>query len=335
MPSMPESPLATLHLLLAARPCPPTHMRALGSPRSLSPVERQKIYPTLYCVTLESTQVQNLLGQLSENPSLLPNTTVLYYGRILATGVSAIESSYVDYVENSATAGFATGADVDGYARIPINRERIAFNVDDPPVSGSHVRIPGLFTMLGGPAFGPDALVSIINFYEWSNVVLYFQNAPEVVVLSEAFVSLALFNGIEFDLQKRESAGTGAAEADLHDLQAAKSNIFVFFGGLLQSFDRERQRCVAQRHLHPTAIVSSRTRQVMVASTTARRGSFGVAPRLRLFAAVRSLIPACCAPPHGSATCAPSSDPRPTFSSIWLSCVVESRWAADDGADVD
>ncbi len=281
--------------------------------------------------------MQTCIGRLSENPSLLPNTTVLYYGRILATGVSAIESSYVDYVENNVIAGIVNSNNVDGYARIPIDRERIAFNLYDSPVSGSHVRIPGHFTMLGGPAFGPDALVSIIKHYEWSKVVLYFQNAPEVVVLSEAFVSIALFNGIEFDLQKRESAGTGAAEADLdlQDLQAAKSNIFVFFGGLLQSFDRERHRCVAQRRLHPTAIVSSRTRQVMVASTTARRGSFGVAPRLRLFAAVRSLIPGSCAPPKCPTTAAPSSDPRPTFSSIWLSCVVERRWAADDGADVD
>ena len=109
--------------------------------------------------------------------------------------------------------------------------------------------------MLGGPACGPDALVSIIKFYEWKVVALYFQNAPEDVIMSEAFVSVALSEGIEFDLQKRESAGTGAAEADLHDLQAAKSNIFVFFGGLLQSFDRERQRCVAQHHSHPTAIM--------------------------------------------------------------------------------
>jgi hypothetical protein len=250
--------------------------------------------------------MQTCIGRLSENPSLLSNTTVLYYGRILATGVSPIESSYVDYVENSVTAGFATAADVDGYARIPIRRERIAFNLDEYPVPGSQARIPGFFTMLGGPAFGPDALVSIIKHYNWSKIVLYFQNDPGVVVLSEAFVSTALFNGIEFDLQKRESAGTGAAEADLHDLQAAKSNIFVFFGGLLQSFDRERQRCVAHHHLRPKALVSSRTRQVLVASTTARRGSFGVAPRLRLFAAVRSLIPGRCAPPKCPTTSAPS-----------------------------
>ena len=162
---------------------------------------------------------------------MLPNTTVLYYGRILATGISPIESSYVDYVENSVTAGFVTSNDVDGYARIPIDRERILFNLYDSPVPGSQARIPGLFTMLGGPSFGPDALVSIIKHYNWSKVVLYYQNEPAVVVLSEAFVSIALFHSIDFDLQKRESAGAGAAEADLSDLQAAESNIFVFFGG--------------------------------------------------------------------------------------------------------
>jgi hypothetical protein len=162
---------------------------------------------------------------------LLPNTTVLYYGRILATGISAIESSYVDYVENDVMAGFATAPDVDAYARIPINRERIVLNIYDYPIPNSQARIPGFFTMLGGPAFGPDALVSIIKHYNWQKVVLYFQNAPEDVVMSEAFVSVALSEGIEFDLQKRESAGTGAAEADLSDLQAAKSNIFAFFGG--------------------------------------------------------------------------------------------------------
>jgi hypothetical protein len=61
--------------------------------------------------------------------------------------------------------------------------------------------------------------------------VLYFQNAPEDVMSSEAFASIALKEDIDFDLQKRESAGGGAAEADLEALQEAKSNIFIFFGG--------------------------------------------------------------------------------------------------------
>ena len=163
---------------------------------------------------------------------MLPNTTVLYYGRILNTGVSAIESSYVDYIDRKILAGFVTSSDPESYARIAMDHQMICFNVYVNAIAGQ-ARIPGLFMMLGGPACGPDALVSIIKHYNWSKVVLYFQNEPAVVVLSEAFVSIALFHSIDFDLQKRESAGAGAAEADLNDLQAAKSNIFVFFGGLL------------------------------------------------------------------------------------------------------
>jgi hypothetical protein len=169
---------------------------------------------------------------------------VLYYGRVLATGVSAIESSYVDYIENDVVAGFVSSNDADSYARIPVDHEMIVFNVYEDPLQGAQARIPGLFTMLGGPACGPDALVSIIKHYNWQTVVLYFQNAPQNVIMSEAFVSDALSEGIEFDLQKRESAGAGAAESDLNDLQAAKSNIFVFLGGLLL-LSREAAPCVA------------------------------------------------------------------------------------------
>ncbi len=84
--------------------------------------------------------------------------------------------------------------------------------------------------MLGGPAFGPNSLVKIIKHYGWDKVVVYFQNSRQDVASSETFASIALAEGIEFDL--RESAGAGAVEADLKDLQAAKSNIFILFGGL-------------------------------------------------------------------------------------------------------
>ena len=170
------------------------------------------------------------VGRLSENPSLLPNTTVLYSGRILNTGVTAIESSYVDYIDRKILAGFVTSSDPESYARIAMDHQMICFNVYVNAIAGQ-ARIPGLFTMLGGPAFGPNALVKIIRHYRWSKVVLYFQNAPEDVISSEAFASIALKEGIDLDLQKRESAGEGAAEADLKALQAAKSNIFIFFGG--------------------------------------------------------------------------------------------------------
>ena len=156
---------------------------------------------------------------------------MLYYGRLLATGVSAIESSYVDYVDRKVLAGFVTSSDGESYARIAKDHEKICFNVYHESIAGSQARIPGFFTMLGGPAFGPNALVKIIKHYGWDKVALYFQNSPEDVISSETFVSIALLEGIEFDLQKRESAGGGAAEADLKALQAAKSNIFIFFGG--------------------------------------------------------------------------------------------------------
>jgi hypothetical protein len=231
MPLIPESLLGTSHLLLVAPPCPQrTGVRSC----SLTALEcAAPLQETYSAPQYKGTRCTPRTGQRSKNPSLLPNTTVLFYGRILATGVSVVESSYVDYVENDVIAGFVSSADADSYAIIPIDHEGIVFNLFDDPISGSHARIPGLFTMIGGPACGPDALVSIIQHYNWSKVVLYFQNARNVVILSEAFVSIALLGGIEFDLQKRESAGAGAAEADLNDLQAAKSNIFVFFGGLL------------------------------------------------------------------------------------------------------
>jgi hypothetical protein len=217
----------------------------------------------------------------------------LYYGRILTTGVSAIESSYVDYVENDVIAGFATVPDVDGYARIPIDRERIVFNIDDDRIPGSQARIPGFFTMLGGPACGPDALVSIIKHYNWSKVVLYFQNDPAVVVLSEAFVSIALFHSIDFDLQKRESAGAGAAEVDLSDLQAAKSNVFVFFGGkLLRS--REAALCFAAPCGPNSAGMKARS---------AGHGCFNDRATRLVRSRPEIAIICCCALPHSGPLC--------------------------------
>ncbi len=225
---------------------------------------------------------------------MLPNTTVLYYGRSLATGVSPIESSYVDYVENDVIAGFVSSNNADSYARIPILNEMIVFNVYDDPFRGSHVRIPGLFTMLGGPAFGPDALVSIIKFYGWTKVVLYFQNAPEESSISETFVSAALSEGIEFDLQKRESAGTGAAEADLSDLQAAKSNIFVFFGGQLL-----RSREAALRGAAPSAPNGDHDRVTsMFKAHSAGHGCFNDRSTRLVRSRPEIAIICCCALPH-------------------------------------
>jgi hypothetical protein len=173
------------------------------------------------------------VGRLSEDPNILLNTTVLYYGRVQTTGVSAVESGYRDYIERKVTAGFVTSTDGENYAKIGIDREMVVFNVFEYPFAGSQTRIPGLFTMLGGPAFGPNALAKIIKHYGWGTVALYFQNAKEDVIMSETFVSIALLEGIMFDLQKRESAGVAAIEVDFADLVSAKSNVFIFFGGPL------------------------------------------------------------------------------------------------------
>jgi hypothetical protein len=258
---------------------------------------------------------------------------VLYNGRILATGVSAIESSYVDYVENDVIAGFVSSNDAASYARIPIDHESIVFHLYDDPISGSQARIPGFFMMLGGPACGPDALVSIIKHYNWSKVVLYFQNAPEDVVMSEAFMSVALSKGVAFDLQKRESAGTGAAEADLKDLQAAKSNIFVFFGGLLRPL---RSREAALRGIAPSAPNSDG-----VKAHSAGDGCFNDRATRLVRSRPEIAIICCCALPHSGPLwlCYHytifSPAPHVQLTGIWLACVVGCRWADYDGTDVD
>ncbi len=147
--------------------------------------------------------------------------------------MSAIEWGYVDYIERKVFAGFVSSSDPESYARIAIDHGMICFNVYLNAIVGQ-ARIPGLFTMFGGPAFGPTALAKIIKHYGWDKVALYFQNAPADVASSEAFIAIALSEGIEFDMQRRESAGVGAVKADLQALQAAKSNIFIFFGGSLR-----------------------------------------------------------------------------------------------------
>ena len=60
--------------------------------------------------------------------------------------------------------------------------------------------------MLGGPAFGPNALVKIVKHYGWQRVAMYYQNTPSEVITANTFVSLALLEGVQFDLQKRESS---------------------------------------------------------------------------------------------------------------------------------
>ena len=89
---------------------------------------------------------------------------------------------------------------------------------------------PGYFQMLGGPASGPEALVATIQHWGWKRIVVYFQNDPDAVKIADTFASLALPKGIEFELQLRESPGKD--KGDVLQLLAARSNIYIFFGGV-------------------------------------------------------------------------------------------------------
>jgi hypothetical protein len=180
---------------------------------------------------------------------MLPNTTLLYYGRVLQLGVSAVEAGYIDFAENKVFAGFGTSSDVEQYVRIARDHEMNVFNVYHDSISGSDKKIPAYFVMLAGPAFGPTALVNIIKHYDWRKVVVYYQNAPEDINSANTFVNLALENKVELGLQKQESSGAGAVEADFNDLNNVKSNVFVFFGGLQLS---SAMCCLSSCHLTPT-----------------------------------------------------------------------------------
>ncbi len=117
------------------------------------------------------------------------------------------------------------------YAKVAIEEGRVFFDVYHYAMANTQTRIPGYFIMFGGPSFGPNALVKIIKHYRWSKVALYYQNAPSEVVTADTFVSLALLEGVEFELQKRESSTEEGRKIDYEDLQAARSNIYIFFGG--------------------------------------------------------------------------------------------------------
>ncbi len=117
------------------------------------------------------------------------------------------------------------------YAKFAIEEARVYFDLFHHAMPNSQMRIPGYFPMLGGPAFGANALVGIIHHYQWHRVAMYYQNSLPEVVTSETFVSLAMSEGVQLALQKRESSTAAGKEVDLQDLLDAKSNIFIFFGG--------------------------------------------------------------------------------------------------------
>jgi hypothetical protein len=53
------------------------------------------------------------------------------------------------------------------YASFAIEEDRVFFDLFHFARANSQTRIPGYFPMLGGPAFGPNALVKIIKHYGW------------------------------------------------------------------------------------------------------------------------------------------------------------------------
>jgi hypothetical protein len=241
----------------------------------------------------------------------LPNTSLLYYGRTSSVEVSSSEQSYIDFVANGVFAGFGSITGMDEYSKFAIKRGKIMFNDGDDVLSASNTRIPGYFTMLGGPSSGPNALVKIIKHYSWERVVLYYQNAPSETAQVETFSSLAEAEGITFELQKRESAGTSAAEVDVNTLLNAKSNIFVFFGGfpdfhsahMSDPWDMGRS-CVHNSMAHVMALF-----QVTDVSTTWQGRWLHLGLRSRSFAAVCHACVLCLLEPPVTGPCL-CLDPR-------------------------
>ena len=60
---------------------------------------------------------------------------------------------------------------------------------------------------------------------------MYYLTEPGVVGTSEVFAAKAAEAGIDFELKLRETAGPNGLEADYENLVAAKSNVYIFFGG--------------------------------------------------------------------------------------------------------
>ena len=166
-------------------------------------------------------------------PHILPNTTLLYYGRAPQVGMNLVEEGYLDFSAKArhAYAGFASSYTITDYAKIQVGNKRIFFDIS--PIEGEQPRIPGFFQMLGGSAFGSTALVEIIRYYGWKRVVLYFQTDPGNERTREMFASSASAAGIQLEQQLRESKGRTAAQDDFEILSKAESNVFIFLGGLL------------------------------------------------------------------------------------------------------
>ncbi len=126
---------------------------------------------------------------------------------------------------------FAVQPNTEDYSRVPIDLGKLFFDIYHNAISNSQTRIPGYFVMVGGPAFGPNAMTKAIKYFGWQKVASYYQNDPQDVITADTFASLALSEGITLALQKRESATQAGKEQDYQDLLKTETNIFIFFGG--------------------------------------------------------------------------------------------------------
>jgi len=117
------------------------------------------------------------------------------------------------------------------YSVIAIEQGKLFLDIYHNAIANSQAKIPGYLPMVGGPAFGPNALAKIIEYFGWKKVALYLQNDPQDVITASTFTQFALAANIIFALQKREGSTAAALEQDYKDLLAVETNVFIFFGG--------------------------------------------------------------------------------------------------------
>jgi hypothetical protein len=155
----------------------------------------------------------------------------MHFNRVLKTGMVLAEEGCLDFSPGArnAFAGFSSNA-VGDYSKIPAARRGIFFDLSHDSGEVSKY-LPGFFPMLGGPSYGSTALAKIIQYYQWRRVVVYYLTEPGVMATSEVFAAKAAEAGIDFELKLRETAGPTGLEADYENLLAARSNVYIFFGG--------------------------------------------------------------------------------------------------------
>jgi hypothetical protein len=114
----------------------------------------------------------------------------------------------------------------EAYLALGVEMERVVFDVYH---QNTDLRGSTFFQFLGGPAWGSVALTTVIKYFGWSSVIVYYQNDPYDIRTADAFMQQADSQGIKFALAMRE---TVRSTADERLLLAAASNVFIFFGGV-------------------------------------------------------------------------------------------------------